>query len=369
MIKYPDYENSILSVTSSILKHYGAEPKHSTLPLLDELLKTEPRNVILMLFDGMGTASIEEILPEDSFIRTHLVSSVSSVFPPTTVAATTSVQSGLAPIEHGWLGWYLYFKEAGDNVTVFRNTRQSDGKPASEKRLADMYMPYTHICDIISQAAPDVNAGIISPHAGKHCYSAGSTCRFALNEADKPGRHFMYCYWLNPDTDMHICGTASRKVRQDIKGINRNLEKLSRRLDSDSLVIVIADHGLINTEWFCFEDYPRLQAMMRKPPSIERRASSLFIRDGMQDEFRKEFESTFGDKFLLLSHEEVIEKKLFGEGTEHSRVEEFLGDFLAISTGKWSLNGQRGDMDMKASHAGLTEEEMMVPLIVFRGAE
>jgi Alkaline phosphatase len=82
MIKYPDYENSILSVTSSILKHYGAVPKHSTLPLLDELLKTEPRNVILMLFDGMGTASIEEILPKDSFVRNHLVSSISSVFPP-----------------------------------------------------------------------------------------------------------------------------------------------------------------------------------------------------------------------------------------------------------------------------------------------
>ena len=39
------------------------------------------------------------------------IKSITSVFPPTTTAATTSMLSGLNPNEHGWLGWDLYFKK------------------------------------------------------------------------------------------------------------------------------------------------------------------------------------------------------------------------------------------------------------------
>ena len=39
MIKYPDYDNSILSVISSILKYYGYDNGHKSLELLDKKLE------------------------------------------------------------------------------------------------------------------------------------------------------------------------------------------------------------------------------------------------------------------------------------------------------------------------------------------
>ena len=61
--KFPEYNHSIVSLTNSILKCYGVENPHDTLPEVDEVLaKKEYRNVVLMVFDGMGTYNLERIL-------------------------------------------------------------------------------------------------------------------------------------------------------------------------------------------------------------------------------------------------------------------------------------------------------------------
>ncbi len=47
-----------------------------------------------------------------------------------------------------------------------------------------------------------------------------------------------------------------------------------------------------------------------------------------------------------------------------SRLSGFIGDYLAVAVGRTNLENKPSKMPLKASHAGLTEEEMMVPLIV-----
>ena len=72
MIKFPDYDRSILSIASSVLNCFGVtDCKHKTLPELDELLNKNYKNVIVMLFDGMGTSVLEKHLKEDDFLRQH----------------------------------------------------------------------------------------------------------------------------------------------------------------------------------------------------------------------------------------------------------------------------------------------------------
>ena len=88
--QYPEYDHSLLSLISSILTHYGVQTPHKTLPELDRLLVKPYKNIVVMLFDGMGTAILENHLPPDAFLRRHLNTTLSSVFPPTTTAATVS---------------------------------------------------------------------------------------------------------------------------------------------------------------------------------------------------------------------------------------------------------------------------------------
>ncbi|MBO7336886.1 MAG: phosphodiesterase, partial [Lachnospiraceae bacterium] len=72
--------------------------------------------------------------------------------------------------------------------------------------------------------------------------------------------------------------------------------------------------------------------------------------------------------FILLTKEEVLESRLFGSGPEHPLFRDMLGDFLAVATGDKALFAKPGeDPGFKAMHAGLTTEEMQIPLIVYNG--
>ena len=103
----PDYANRILSTVSSVLKAYGIPSIYPSIPVLDSLLSPRPKNIIILLQDGLGLTTLENLLPEDNFLRRNHIHTVTSVFPSTTTAATTAYYTGLSPNEHGWLGWSL----------------------------------------------------------------------------------------------------------------------------------------------------------------------------------------------------------------------------------------------------------------------
>lgn len=164
MIAKPNYDRSILSIVSSVLKHFGVKDcQHKTLPEFDELLSKDYKNIIVMLFDGLGVSAINEHLNENDFLRKHFVCPISSVFPSTTVAATTAIETGYSPIESAWLGWDLFFEEIGENVSVFRNTLQRNGEPAAEYHVAGKYIPVKRIWDRISAADKDIRTECVSP--------------------------------------------------------------------------------------------------------------------------------------------------------------------------------------------------------------
>ena len=61
--------------------------------------------------------------------------------------------------------------------------------------------------------------------------------------------------------------------------------------------------------------------------------------------------------------EDVIESKLFGDGLENEIFKDALGDYLAIAkTDKTLL--YTGNEILKSHHAGYTDDEVLVPLIV-----
>ena len=67
----------------------------------------------------------------------------------------------------------------------------------------------------------------------------------------------------------------------------------------------------------------------------------------------------------ILSKDEVKKQKLFGPGVEHPQFDGMLGDYLAVATGDLSIfNTQEEKEKFIGVHAGLTKEEMEIPLIV-----
>ena len=65
----------------------------------------------------------------------------------------------------------------------------------------------------------------------------------------------------------------------------------------------------------------------------------------------------------MYSIEDVIESKLFGDGVENEIFRDALGDYLAIGkTDKTLL--YEGSEVLKSQHAGYTDDEILVSLII-----
>ena len=132
----PDYKNCIANLPNSILQKFNAVPRGDILPLLDLYLTRDYKNIIVFLLDGMGKVIMERHLAENGPFRSHLAGIYTSTFLSTTVAATTSIMSGLKPCEHSWIGWDCYYPQVDKNVTVFLNVEQGTKKQAADYNLA-----------------------------------------------------------------------------------------------------------------------------------------------------------------------------------------------------------------------------------------
>lgn len=355
-----DYNNCIVNLACSVLKFFGAEYTHDTLKEVDELLKYDYKNVVVILLDGLGYDAMQYHLPEDSFFNMHLIKKYYSVFPPTTTSATTSLASGLTPAEHGWLGWNLYFSEIDKIVCAFTNT--ANNKVAADYHVAGRYIPYVSIYEKIKNAGI-ADAYSVSLYGSNRIETFDGMIEEIKRLCNTPGRKYVYGYWESPDDLMHKFGCYHKLVTDNINTIEAKIENMCREL-SDTLVIVTADHGHINVQnYYTLTDYPEIISMLERPISVEPRATAFYLKNEYLEVFPEKFQKYFGDDFLLLPKEEIIERKLFGPGKMHPKFEEFIGDYMAIAVKDKGIVYSDDSVRFVSHHAGLTEKEMVIPLI------
>ena len=358
----PDYKNCIANLPNSILKKFGVETVGDTLPLLDPYLEKDYKNIVVILLDGMGKCIIEKHLREKGAFRSHLAGIYKSVFLSTTTAATTSIMSGLQPCEHCWLGWDCYYPSIDKNVTIFLNVEQDTDKPAADYNVAFTVTPYENVVTKLNNAGK--TAHLIAPFAPPHPKSFEAISEKIETLCKEPGQKYIYAYWNQPDGLLHRHGSKSFKVHRAIKDLERAVDKLSKTCE-DTLIIVTADHGHIDNEYKVLQDYPQLMECLVRKPSLEPRVLNFFVKEGKEEFFVQEFNRLFGDKFLLMPMEEAIEKNLFGTKPHNKEFRGMLGNYLAIATDDLTIyfNEER----WVSMHGSLTEEEMLIPLIVFDG--
>ncbi len=357
----PDYTHCLTNVSGSLLHAFGVEAPYPSIPKLDLYLAAPVRNIILLLLDGMGTAIMEKHLDPAGFFASHRIDTLSSVYPPTTVAATTSLLSGLTPAEHGWLGWDLFYKELGENVTVFENTYTGTHTAVGGKAPASWtYTPYHSIIHRIQEAG--FHAYYAAAHEQPYPQGLDGVLERASRLCELKQRKLIYTYWGEPDHTMHKTGNDSEETHTLLKTLERRIEDWSSTL-RDAVLIIVADHGHINIRGESLEDHPDLADTLVREPSVEARAVNFFVKPEEKERFVSLFHTYYGADFRLLDRGEALE--LLGGGTVHPRTGEILGDYLAVATGERALfpNRERAAKYL-SHHAGLTRDEMEIPLIV-----
>lgn len=377
-LSIPNFNHSTLSMMNSILKSYGYPNSFQTLPKLDEELSKKYKNVVLFIFDGLGNISLENI-SKNGFFNQNKVDVISSVFPSTTVAAINTIQSGVPPVEHGWLGWTSYFKEVDHTIELFMNRYVGLDEPVTLNYQE--IIKYRNIFSKIKENE-DIHCNYFSPDfiatTMDDClnvkYPKGvlkKGCKELIkNLYNQEKRTYTYFYHHMPDSLMHVKGVNSLRVKLNVLRIQKILKKTIKKCPKDTLFIVSADHGLVDvSNWVYLYEEKEIYRMLKRRTSIEGRATAFFIKDKFKEEFKETFNKKYGNDFILKSHQEVIDENIFGEGQIHPKFEDFIGDYLAISTSNRCINyGKKPKKEFfKASHAGYLQEETEVPLIILRG--
>ena len=320
-----NYTHSNVNLMASILKHYGVKSKYKSLANLDKILEKGYKNVCLLIFDGLGDTILTNHSEFGIFNESKL-DVIDSVFPPTTVAAITTFESGLAPIEHGWLGWRMYFKKYDKVLDVFTGRDSYSGELITLNH--QNVIGYEKIYSKIKKGTFDeVKCHEIYPKKIKRTegdnklHQVDTITEFfdkvsdIVNSNDK--EKFIYGYWDEPDYSMHGIGTKSVIIEELIKKIESEFEKCADVCE-DTIFIITADHGLIDiTETLYLNDYPEIIDCLERFPDIDSRCMNFTVTKGKEAQFEREFIKEFGRHHTLIKVSDALNNKLFGKNEMH----------------------------------------------------
>lgn len=356
-----NYQKSLVSVINSFIKYYGKKTYHNSLDILDKELSKEYKHVVLMLLDGAGTKILKKNLSENDFLNIKIVDRISSVFPPTTVAATTSVTTGLTPIEHGWLGWHLYLSHNDPSLTLFTNLDYYQDIQYDKLNVKDV-IGFENFWDDLE----NIDTADIYPSFKENGYQTFSEALIALkNRINKNHKTFTYFYWDNPDSLMHIEGTNTKNVKDLIKKMNDELEEFYHSLNEDTLIVIVADHGQIDIEPLYLYEYQDIIDCLDKLPSAEARSTIFHVKENKKEEFEIKFNQYFSNDYMLFNKKEILDLNIYGTGNPHHSTDISIGDYLAVSkTNKYFIFNSSSGIPFIGHHAGSTMDELEVPLII-----
>ena len=381
-ILLPNYEKSILNLITSVLKKYDVESDYSELSELKEVINTDYNNVVVLILDGMGENVLSYNSP-NGFFEQNKLCNITSVFPSTTTAAMTTYYSGKPPIETGWIAWTQYFKEYGKYINVLAEEDDLNGEILEQKdlKIADI-IGYKPIYEKILEKNKDVQVCEIMPeycrkktkltisanNIDEVCYGISTIC--SCNKK----KNFVFAYCDNPDGILHKTGCHSPETKEFIKMAENRVEQLVDELrGTNTLLIISADHGHNDIkEKVSILDLPEIEDCLIMPPSLEARAISFNVKEDRKQDFENEFNKRFKDTYILYTKEDFIKSGLIGNGKQHRKIDDFIGNYVAIAVSdtiialeNYSNMERKRKSEKKSTHCGLTRNEMLVPVIAF----
>ncbi len=343
-------DENLVSVSNSILKYFHLDTYHPSLRSLDDRLKrNKNKKVALILLDGFSKHIQEVYYKYCPFIREHNSIVISSVFPPTTVAATTSLLSAKYPCETGWLGWTEKLNKYVLPIVMFFNVL-ADNKTKIDEKMSDV-LPYDSIIALMNQKGIKANMIQSFTYPKDNVKKYFKKASKLINEND-----FTYIYHTEPDSSLHRYGVGSKKIRKYIQQFDEELKKLTEA-HKDTLFILLADHGHKNATYFNIKEHQDFYDTLKmKAYALEGRAAMFEVLDDKKEEFETLAKQYYGEHFYIFNKEEIKEKEIFGKGEPCEKFDELVLDYLLISKDD-SVFKDDYSANLKSHHAGTSYDE------------
>jgi hypothetical protein len=401
----PDYGGGgFANLPASVLAILGLRAEGDLPPLreLDPALTDGVRQVVVVLADGLGVGQLERLCErgDTPFLASLLERAreredaqrfeVTSVFPSTTAAAITTLNTGRTPQEHGNLAYFVWLEEFSQVTQMLRWGRATqkrgsyfDDRSIDPSRFALVPSIHRQIRERGGRSylvEPEFfrNEAMTRMHGREAEYvgyvlpsTMGVRVGQLLDQRPWAGAPaYVYAYWAGIDTSAHLYGPRSPEHSSEAALFDRAMENAFReRRSGDTLAILTADHGHAECDplkLIDLEGDPELRAMLRVPVAGEPRLA--FLHTDRPAEVRAHLERRWPGRFTCFDTDEAIAEGFFGRG-DPAVARRRIGELCAMLDGDLSATLVRVDgkaVHLRGNHGGMTPDEMRVPVVAWR---
>lgn len=396
----PAYQQqSILNIPATLCHWFGIPGLHAN-PLRQEILSQVQGNIqriILILMDGLALHYLKDWMQSgkvpvwETLSKNGMLAPITSVVPSTTSAAITTLWTGHSPAEHGVIGYELWLKEYGvvanmilQSPMSFKSGRsslqQAGFKPEESLSVPSLgahlqqhniqaysFQPYAIAQSNLSKT--------FMKNVSMNGYASDADLWVSLRqliESKKDERQYIWAYTGAYDGIGHHHGPEDERAELEFINFSRGFEhnflnRLTPEMRKDTLLILTADHGHLQTpryDHFWLARHPDLMDALHIRPSGEHRLAYLHIKPGKEQFIRDYFEKNWTGKFEIHDSKSLLDDGLLGPGSPNAKTLERMGDLTVIAKGNHYLWWDDAENKLLGRHGGLTPEEMLVPFLV-----
>lgn len=320
--------------------------------------------VVVLVIDSLGWVQLQDYLEHAPTLASMTGSPVTTTAPSTTAVALTSLSTGVAPGEHGIVGYR--FPIGGAVMNALRwSTPSGDHRTLVPPRETQ---PVPTLAGGSWQVVSDrafVGSGFTEAYLGDAPFTGiwhPSSIVPATRELLDAGHSRVYTYYDGLDHTAHVHGFSGDYFRLELEFCDWLVSQMLRALPTGTALVVTADHGQI--------DAPEIRAVdanlagMIASRSGEPRFRWLHATSGAVDELAAAARELHGDVAWVKTKDEIIAEGWFGPSVS-SVARERLGDVALVPFEPFGFDdpGEPHAHRLVGRHGSLTEAEMLVPVL------
>jgi len=370
----PDYETaSLAQLLPSAAGSVGVNGFRDVLGLGEH-----PR-VCTVLVDGLGARLLAERGGHAPFLRRAggaqpdgVPVELRTAVPSTTATALATLGTGCAPGQHGVIGYRAF--RPGTTDVVNHLTWPADLDPVAWQPARTVFERVAADGVLTTMVGPAAfeGSGLTRAALRGPAYVRAETLEQRVDAAvaalHASPRAVVNIYWGDIDKTGHARGWLSHDWAMQLERIDAGLQTLRRRAPADALVVVTADHGMVDcprSSMLDVAEHPHLRTDVLGTAG-EPRLVQLRVAPGAAEGVADRWRDVLGDRAWVLTCDEALAAGWFGTGADPSlmaRVGEVLvaarGDLAVVDTD----SDDKAALSMVGQHGSVTDAETAVPLL------
>ena len=321
--------------------------------------------VVLLVLDGLGWCQLQDHRDQLPVMSSLEGGPITTVAPSTTAAALTSIATGLPPGEHGVVGYRIRLEN--DVVNMLRwSTDRGDARGAHPPTVVQPHEAFCGQRPAIVTRAEFSTTGFTQAHlagARFHGYRVMSSLVGQVTELVRGGEPFVYAYYEGVDKVAHEYGLGAY-YRAELRSADTLVSWLLEDLPAGTAVVIVADHGQVETGDNIIEPHPTVLASTSMQ-SGEGRFRWLHARPGRARALYEAARTHHDAHAWVRTRDEVIDEQWFGPKVGDELAAR-LGDVCLVAKGTVAFHdpADTGPFRLIGRHGSLTAAEMLVPLLV-----